>query len=641
MSLRMITLNGHTLLTIALVCLITLGTTTTHPKNIRSSENRAGTYDYVIVGGGAGGLTIASRLSENRDMKVAVVEAGTWPENIVGNQTQVPGYDYFYSGKARNQTNSQVEWGFETIAQAGINNQTIHYARGKALGGSTALNYMNYAFANKGALQMWAETVGDDSFLYNNAIKFYRKSLNYVPSRTTRARNATPAITAHDFSVGGPVDVTFSAYSQSWATWIAEAMTSVGIPKVNTFLNGNLMGSSWMPATISGTSGFRESSATAYLRPVIHRNNLHVYDLTLAERILFDHKKTATGVQVTSSGGGTFTLKARREVIISGGTFQSPQLLQVSGVGPADLLAQHKIPVVADRGGVGHGMQDHVLFAIAVKVNLETLSSLQYRDIFEAAVRQFNANQSGPLSSPGADYFGFEKLPRDIRQGLAPSTLKCKKAQVPFVIDIECIILIVIFLGLSSYPKDWPEVQFVAAPAYIGDEEYANEAIPHDGTMIASLLAILATPASRGNVRISSPNMRDKPLINPNWLTELQDKDVVVGAFKRIRQILASPALNNIIIGEEYYPGSKVHTDDQILAQIKKSFNTMFHAVSTCKMGRATDKYAVVDNHARVYGVRNLRVVDASIFPFLVPCVPQATVYMVAEKIADDIKRGY
>lgn len=118
MSLRMITLNGHTLLTIALVCLITLGTTTTHPKNIRSSENRAGTYDYVIVGGGAGGLTIASRLSENRDMKVAVVEAGTWPENIVGNQTQVPGYDYFYSGKARNQTNSQVEWGFETIAQA-------------------------------------------------------------------------------------------------------------------------------------------------------------------------------------------------------------------------------------------------------------------------------------------------------------------------------------------------------------------------------------------------------------------------------------------------------------------------------------------------------------------------------------------
>ncbi|KAI5917193.1 putative choline dehydrogenase [Camillea tinctor] len=606
------------LLILAAVCLPSLGTGLPHRETIKSLQQRAGMYDYVIIGGGAGGLTIASRLSEDRDVKVAIVEAGTWPEKVVGNETQVPGYDYYYSGKARNQTNPTIEWGFETTPQAGINNQVIHYSRGKALGGSTALNYMNYAFPSKGAFKMWAEAVGDDSFLYDNVVRYYHKSLNFVPARDTRAANATPATSAQELSVGGPLDVTFSAYSQSWATWVVKAMAAVGIPRVDTFLNGNLMGSSWMPNTISGTTGFRETSAEAYLRPVIHRHNLHVYDLTLAERIIFDEQKRATGVQVTR-GGENFTLKARREVIVSGGTFQSPQLLQVSGVGPAEILSQHKIPVIANRAGVGHGMQDHVLFAISYRVNLQTFTSLEYRDVLDRAVEQFNRDRTGLLASPGGDFFGFEKLPQDIRRGFAPDILD----------------------SLSSYPRDWPEVHFVAAPSYIGNEEYADEAVPHNGTMVASLLGTILVPASRGNVTISSSSMRDHPLINPNWLTEQQDTDVVVGAFKRLRQILQSPKLNKITIGDEYYPGPSVQTDEQILAQIKKSFNTMFHAASTCKMGKAHDRFAVVDNHARVYGVHNLRVVDASIFPFLTPCVPQATIYMVAEKIADDIKRGH
>ncbi|KAI0009455.1 hypothetical protein F4779DRAFT_582328 [Xylariaceae sp. FL0662B] len=373
-----------------------------------------------------------------------------------------------------------------------------------------------------------------------------------------------------------------------------------------------------MPSTISGTTGLRETSATAYLQPALSRHNLVVFDNTLAERIIFDGNKVAKGIQA-STGDRTYTLNARREVIVSAGTFQSPQLLQVSGVGPAHVLSQHKIPIVADRPGVGHGMQDHVLFAIGYRVNLETATAFEYSDYAENARELFNANQTGPLATSGGDFFAFEKLPKELRSHFAPSTLE----------------------ALKKYPADWPEIQFVAAPAYIGDEVYAGEPVPRDGSMIASLMTTLIAPASRGNISISSASMKDQPLINPNWLTEQQDIDLVIGAFKRVRQILASPALRGVMIGQEYYPGLAVQTDKEILAQIQRSFNTMFHASSTCKMGRPDDAFAVVDNHARVYGVKNLRVIDASTFPFLPPCVPQATIYMLAEKIADDIKNGH
>ncbi|KAI0905319.1 putative choline dehydrogenase [Ustulina deusta] len=571
-------------------------------------------FDYVIVGGGTGGLAMASRLSENPNISVAVVEAGTWSEKETGNQSQVPAYDFWYGGKGLNQTNPAADWGFTTTPQAGVGNQVVHYARGKSLGGSSNLNYMNYAHTVKGAFDQWADVVGDKSYEYESVREFYLKSMNFSPAKDTRFANATPIYDESDAATGGPLDVTYAAYSQSWATWVQKAMNAVGIPKREAFLDGSLMGCSWMTLTIDPVSGHRESSATAFLQPVLSRKNLAVFDLTLAKRVVFNKNKAATGVEVEANGA-TFTLRANKEVILAAGAFQSPQLLQVSGVGPAALLKQHGIPVVADLPGVGQNLQDHVLFGIGHRVSLETYSALQYGNNRVIAEDQFNANQTGMLASSGGDFFAFEKVPADLRAGFSASTKK----------------------SLSKYPADWPEVEYVALPQFVGDEEFTDAGSPQDGYMYATLLAVMQTPASVGTVSIRSNSMSDPPVINPAWLTAQQDRDVVVAAFKRARQILGADVLKQVTIGDEYYPGPSVKTDEQILKQMSVQFNTISHPASTCKMGTKKDPMAVVDTKARVFGVQNLRVVDASAFPFLPPGLPQSTVYMLAEKIADSI----
>ncbi|KAJ5578597.1 GMC oxidoreductase [Penicillium hispanicum] len=576
------------------------------------------TFDYVIVGAGAGGLTVASRLSENSSVSVAVVEAGTWSTSVTGNQSQVPADDFYYNGKAHNDTNPLVDWGFITTPQAGINNEAVHYTRGKSLGGCTNLNYMGYTQTTAGALQLWADTVGDPSYAYDQSSKYYRKSLNFTTANTElRLANATTQEEHGTIVTGGLLDVSYSTWAQSFSTWIAKAMDSVGILSTDAFINGRLNGSTWLTSTLNPTNGHRESSATAFLEPVKGRSNLKVFDNTLGERIIFDRNKVATGVQVTTANK-TYTLHARREVIVSGGAFQSPQLLQVSGVGPADLLKKNNIPVVADRPGVGQNMSDHVFFGIAYRVNVQTASALTYGDAEAVAQAEFNANGTGPLASPGGDFAGYEKLPEDIRSTFHPDTLK----------------------ELAELPDDWPEMQYLTLPTFVGDFQSASAGAPQDGYMYATLLATLIAPSSVGTISISSSKMSDHPLINPNWMTTQRDVDLIIGGFKRLRQILEAPNMKGVTIGPEYYPGSKVQTDDEIHSQIQTSFNTMYHAAASCRMGKASDPYAVVDNHARVYGVKNLRVVDISAFPLLPPGLPQATVYMFAEKIADDIKNG-
>ncbi|PWY86592.1 putative choline dehydrogenase [Aspergillus sclerotioniger CBS 115572] len=582
------------------------------------------TFDYIVVGAGSAGLTVASRLSEDPSVSVAIVEAGTWSELVTGNQSQIPGHDFYYNGKSPSDTNPKVEWGFVTTPQAGVNGQSIHYSRGKSLGGCTNLNYMGYTQATEGSLQLWADTVGDASYAYNASSYYYRKSLNFTPANTQlRLANATTEA-PNSISTGGPLHITFPSWAQSFSTWISIAMNAMGIRSTEPFTNGHLNGSSWVALTIDPTTGHRASAATTFLARAANRLNLHIFDLSLAERILFDPHRVARAVKITSLTNTTqptnitTTLHARREIILSAGAFQSPQLLLVSGVGPASLLKQHNIPLVADRPGVGQNMSDHPFFGIAYRVNVETSSALQYGDANALATAEFNANGTGPLASPGGDFAGYEKLPAPLRTSFSNTTRA----------------------DLSRLPSDWPEVQYLTLPDFVGDFESRTASAPTDGYQYATLLATLIAPSSRGNVSISSSRMSDPPLINPNWLTTEQDVEMVVAAFKRLRQILEAPVMKNVTIGEEYYPGSEVSTDEEIFAQIQKSFNTMYHASTSCRMGRKEDPWAVVDNRARVFGVEGLRVVDASAFPFLPPGLPQATIYMLAEKIADDIKKG-
>ncbi|ROV97804.1 hypothetical protein VPNG_08655 [Cytospora leucostoma] len=384
---------------------------------------------------------------------------------------------------------------------------------------------------------------------------------------------------------------------------------SLSLDYIIAFTNGHLNGSSWLTSTLNPRNGHRESAATAYLEPAVSRPNLHIFDNTLGECILFDKEKVARGLQVTTANR-TYTLAARREAIVSGGAFQSPHLLLVSGVRPAGLLREHGFEVVADRPGVGQNLQDHVFFGITYRLNVATASALQYRAL---AVAEFNADGTGPLASPGGDFDGYEKLPQGLRTSFAPAMLA----------------------ELARLPADWPVMQYLTLPTYVGNFETASTGSPQDGYMYATLLATLIAPSSRGNISISSPHMADQPLINPNRITTQHDIDVAIRGFKRLRQILTSRAITNVTIGPEYYPGSQVQTDKQIYRQIQDSFNTMYHAASSCKMPKRSDPYAVVDSHARLYGVRNLRVVDISAFPSVTPGLPHRLLF---KKKCDEVR---
>lgn len=366
-------------------------------------------FDYVIVGGGLAGLTLASRLSEDANISVAVIEAGGFYEQLDGNVSQIPADDVMWTSKSTSDVNPLVDWGFNTTPQAGAFDQIIHYARGKALGGSTARNYMAYTRGTVDSYQKWADQVGDQSYTYDNIQPYFKKSLNFTPPDIAkRGANATPQYDLSTLAQGGPLDLTYSNYAQAIATWFQEGMQAIGILPQNGFTSGYLNGSSWVLATINHTTGFRASSETAFLDPALGRPNLTIYNETMAKRISFNGKK-ATGVQVESRGI-EFAISASKEVIVSGGTFQSPQLLMVSGVGPAATLRQHGIPVIADRPGVGQNMWDHVLFGPSYRVNVQTSSALAFGDNLEVAGEEFVEQQDGPLASPGGDFLGQPHL---------------------------------------------------------------------------------------------------------------------------------------------------------------------------------------------------------------------------------------
>ncbi|KAL6230467.1 hypothetical protein BDW75DRAFT_234362 [Aspergillus navahoensis] len=514
-------------------------------------------FDYIIVGGGNAGLTLASRLSETPAVHVAVIEAGSFYERSTGNESIIPGNGGLYEGKAANITNPLVEWRFVTTPRAGLSDKSVHYPRGKTLGGCTALNAMNYERPNAGSMDLWAAVVNDSSYAWNHSLYYFQKTSD------------------------GELSLTHPNYAQPFSSWLAEAMHEVGIEHIPGFQSGRLMGGGWLVHTIDQASGKRASSESAFLRPFLGRGNLVVCDQTMEERVLI-HGNVARGVLVSDMvSNRTFELLARREVIVSAGAFQSPQLLMVSGIGPASSLAEHGIPLVAHWLGVGQNMHDHILCGITYRVNVETAYTLRDPETAAEAAMLYHQAQAGPLSNPGGDFAAFESLRRT------------------FVVA-----------SLASLPSNWPETQYGPFPAYAGNFYDPYIGGPSDGNY-ATLLAILVSPLSRGNISLSSPSMRVAPLINPAWLSHPVDLELAVAAFKRLRGIFRAQALEGVLIGEEYYPGRNIMTDEEVVGHL--------------------DEMAVVDSGGRVFGTRNLRVVDASAFPFLPP-------NMLAEKIADDIK---
>ncbi|KAJ5470599.1 hypothetical protein N7530_007956 [Penicillium desertorum] len=573
------------------------------------------TFDYVVVGGGTAGSAIATRLAQN-DFDVALIEAGGYYE--LGSVAEFPAAAALTMGSDP-AFSSPVDWGFVTRDQPGANGRAIHVTRGKCLGGSSALNFMVYQRPTRESMELWAAAVNDSSYTFDEVLPFYQKSVQFTPPNTDyRVPNASADydINAYD-SDGGPLQVSYANFAQPFSSWMSLGMEAIGINQVHEFNLGNIMGAQYCASTIDASTQLRSSSESFFLKKTMP-GSLTTYTNTLAKKIVFDQNKRATGVQVKGLLGNTITLSASEEVIISAGAFQSPQLLMVSGIGPPDQLQEHGINVIENRPGVGQNMWDHPFFAPSYRVRVTTFTEFATNLPYAAgqAVEALVA-KNGFVTNPIADFLAWEKIPLFLRTAFSGQTHR----------------------KLAGFPSDWPEAEYMSGAGYIGNVSNLLENQPRDGYQYASILGVLITPMSRGNVTLKSADTSDLPEINPNWLDDKADQEVVIAMFKRIRQAFQSEAMRPVVIGEEYNPGPQVQSDEQILEFIKNSVMTIWHPSCTCKMGTSHDDMAVVDSQARVYGVNGLRVVDASAFPFLPPGHPQSTVYMLAEKIAADIIR--
>ncbi|KAK3387413.1 glucose-methanol-choline oxidoreductase [Podospora didyma] len=577
-------------------------------------------FDYVVVGGGNAGLAVASRLAEQTSLSVAVIEAGSFYELTNGNLSEIPSNDNWFTGKDTDNWQPGVDWGFVTEPQQALLDARVHYPRGRTLGGCSARNYMTYHVSTRGSYDLMAKKIGSPAYSFDRFFPYFTKSQHFTPpagGTFDRFANSTPQYDGSRLGTQGPLSVLYPKYAQAFGSWAAKGFQAIGLKEQRGFESGNLAGAYAYPlATIRADENTRESSETAFLRPRLgaKKANLVTFVSTLAKRVLFDGQKRAAGV-VVNTNGLEYAVRARKEVIVSAGAFQSPQLLMVSGIGPKETLQQHGIDVLHDSPGVGQNMKDHVLFGTAHRVNVVTGSAFGDPAMLARYEEQY-AQGKGPMTNPGIDILGWERLPRD---NLTSATISA--------LD-------------STFSKDWPEVEYLPNGGFFGYATNFQTNQPNDGFQYASVIAGLVATLSTGNVTIRSGDMADPPIINPNWLSHPADKEVAIAAFKRTRQMWAAPAMRPLLVGGEYFPGASVQTDDQIWNFIQRSFSTIFHAACTCKMGPESDRTAVLDANARVRGVSGLRVVDASSLPILPPGHPMSTVYALAEKIADDILHG-
>ena len=475
---------------------------------------------------------------------------------------------------------------------------------------------MVYQRGASGAYDIWANDVGDDSYRFDNWKPYFDRGVNFtLDNNMKRAQNASvppPSLGAFS-SQGGPLHVSYPNWGNPFSSWGAQGLAELGLQYLPDFVSGKVLGMQYGMMTLDPTQEIRDSSE-AYLRVALDTSlPVTFYKNTLARKIIFDENRAATGVLV-QSGPKIWILSARNEVILSAGVFQSPQLLMVSGVGPEDLLSAHGIDIVSNLPGVGQNMWEQLLYgpSYAVK-NILTHTALSIDPAYAAAqLQNYIDSQDGPLGNSGGDFFAFEKLPQSDRSALSNETLA----------------------ALQQFPDDWPELQYVFSDAYRG-----SNSAPDNRQYATPQISIVA-PLSRGNVSITSSDTNDPPVINPNWLVDPADQELAVAGFKRARALMQTKAMAPIV-DEEVFPGRNVSSNEDILDNIRSSCRSFYHACCTNKMGEQSHNMTVIDSNARVFGVKNLRVVDISSFPLLPPGQPQSVVYALAEKIADLIVHSH
>ena len=532
------------------------------------------TFDYVIVGSGAAGSVLANRLSADPAVTVCVLEAGPPDRNP---------FIHIPAGFIKTLSNPAVTWQFKTEAIPMTGGRRISTTQGRTLGGSSSVNGLIYNRGQPTDLDSWAQR-GNRGWGFSDCLPYYRRSENRIGATDrdeTRGRNPD----------GIPIT------DMDWFNDISEAFIrgceGLGIPRAPDYNSGIQEGVGYYQRTIR--NGRRISAAVAFLKPAMKRPNLEVRTNARASRILFEGTR-ATGIAYQAARNAPpRQVMARREVILCSGTVNTARLLQVSGVGPAELLGRLGVPVVRDVRGVGSNFRDHYAsrFVMRAKPGVETLNELSRGLKLGAQIARWATGRPSILATTPSHVHVFWKS----------------------------------FEGL-----DLPDLQCVFTPgSYAEGKVYVLDDYPG-----VTAGAWQHRPESTGWVRARSTDVFEDPEINPNYLSDPMDIRVHLGGMKLLRRMLGTPELAQYLEGETL-PGPKVQSDDELLDFAKKNGSTTYHLIGTARMGPETDPTAVVSDRLLVHGLAGLRVVDASIMPSMPSANTYATTMMIAERAADFI----
>jgi len=519
-------------------------------------------YDYIIIGAGSAGCAIANRLAEDYTLNILILEAGPPDDSFM---LKMP------AGFASLGDKTPYNWRYETVPQKHCNDRRMYWPRGKTLGGSSSINAMLYVRGNAWDYDHWRQ-LGNEGWSYNDVLPFFKKAEN----------NERGGDEFH--GTGGPLNVADQVEPSKINEGFLKACEQAGHKRIKDFNGASQEGVGYYQVTQKDKQ--RWSTASAYLRPAVerNRNNVKVISNALVERIILDGKR-AMGLRYVVDGRDEVAL-CSREIILSGGAVNSPQLLMLSGIGPADHLKSHGIRVWHDLPGVGSNLQDHLDAAV--------LQFCKTRDTYDRANKlwslyQYWRHKKGPGTSPIAETGGF----------LSTSS------------------------GLSA-----PDIQLHFLPVLVVD--HGRTQMKKDGF---SLHVCTLRPESTGTIRLKSSDPKEHPLIDANYLAERKDLDTLIKGVKLGREIFAQSGLDPYRAAE-FQPGAAVKTDAEIEQWVRGHCETIYHPVGTCKMGPDNDPMAVVDNQCRVRGLEGLRVVDASVMPTLVGGNTNAPTIMIAERVA-------